>query len=155
MSIACAGPAYRVPLPKVIQRGQRLLPMVARHGVSAQKLPAFIREKPEAGLPKGEKLCQPFKGRFGHCPVGTWRRSRFRPEGFEVGLCRRSFLALALFRFGQDAVAFAFPERVRVGPFLHFVALRLGLFSFEFAQPVSSGASQALFRSPLRAMVKA
>ena len=69
MAFASPRAPHSVTLPKVIDCGLRLLAIVAVHRVPAKELPAFIQEKPKAGLPGCKKLGQPFERRFGHAAV--------------------------------------------------------------------------------------
>ena len=105
MTIARARALDGIALPKVIERCQRFLPIFTVHGVPAQELPAFIREKPEAGLSVREKFCQPFKGWFGHGSVSGRRGFRFYPERFQIGFSGSSLLEVMRFQFGGASAA--------------------------------------------------
>ena len=98
-----------VSLPKVVERGQGLLPVLGLHGEAAEKLPAFVREEPERRHPLGEFPGQPLEGRFRHRAVGRWRRGRLAAQRVKVRLGGDALLALALPRLGEDAVAVALP----------------------------------------------
>jgi hypothetical protein len=104
---ARAGAPDAVAHPQRMERGPRLLPVVAAHRMRAPTRVAFVAEQGNAGLPEGEKSRQTFDCRFAHRPIGQGWRFGLRPERVTVGLDGRAPFALALPGLGQDAVAFA------------------------------------------------
>ena len=97
-----------VALPELVEGREHLGPVLARHRVPAQELPALVAEDAQGGLAFGKEAGQPLNGRLRHRALGRGRRAGLWPQRAQVGPCSVPLGALGLLGFGQDALALAF-----------------------------------------------